>query len=135
LYRSFDEGQTWTKIVTLDLPIKLYVDDEDKIFVVTEAMSLYMSTDYGTTFTIVQELYPSWISSGFCFTFNKWGKFYYICVPGFGILKSTNLSNPDSYSEYYKNNNLNNLFIDHNGVLIGKELQGTTVYYRKNSKK
>ena len=136
LYRSFDEGQTWTKIVTLDLPIKLYVDDEDKIFVIAQGtMAISVSTDYGTTFTIVQELYPSWISSDFCFTFNKWGKFYYICVPGFGILKSTNLSNPDSYSEYYKNNNLNKLFIDHNGVMIGKELQGTTVYYRKNSKK
>jgi hypothetical protein len=62
--------------------------------------------------------------------FNKWSNFYYVLVPGFGILKSTDLN---QYEVYYVNSELNNLFIDHNGVMIAKDWNYQTVYYRKNS--
>jgi hypothetical protein len=65
-------------------------------------------------------------------TFNKQGSFYYIILPGYGILKSPDLN---TYEVYWVNNNLNNLFIDHNGVLIAKDWNMNTVYYRNNSGK
>jgi hypothetical protein len=64
--------------------------------------------------------------------FNKWGNFYYILLPGFGILKSFDLKN---FDVYWNNYNLNNLFIDHNGILIAKDWNMNRVYYRKNSEK
>jgi len=63
--------------------------------------------------------------------FNKWENTYYILVPGFGILKSDDL---EHFETYWLNSELNNLFIDHNGVLIAKDWNNNTVYYRKNSK-
>jgi len=64
-------------------------------------------------------------------TFNKWGNFYYIIIPGYGILKSSDLIH---YEVYWHNTDLRNLFIDYNGVLIAKDWDWKTVYYRKNSK-
>jgi hypothetical protein len=68
-------------------------------------------------------------------TFNKWGNFYYIFVPGYGVLKTSDLSNPNDYKEFYQNSELINLYIDHKGDLIGKEWHSNTVYYRKSPKK
>jgi hypothetical protein len=62
--------------------------------------------------------------------FNKWGNFYYVLMPGFGILKSYDLN---TYDVYWTNKNLNKLFIDHNGVMIAKDWNMNTVYYRKNT--
>jgi hypothetical protein len=62
--------------------------------------------------------------------FNKWGKTYYILIPGYGILKSDDL---EHYEIYWINNELDNLFIDHNGVLIAKDWNNNTVYYLKRS--
>ena len=62
--------------------------------------------------------------------FNKWKDYYNVLVPGFGILKSLDY---EWYEIYWINNGLNNLFIDHNGVLIAKDWNQNTIYYRKNS--
>jgi photosystem II stability/assembly factor-like uncharacterized protein len=135
LYRSFDEGVTWSKIETPGYSLKLFVDEKDDIFIVTQenGMSIYSSTDYCATFNRVISVNPEW-GGAMENTISKYGNFYYIIIPGFGILRSTDLTNPDDYEVYYKNSNLNNLFIDHNGVLIAKDWNYKTVYYRKNSK-
>ncbi|HUX58602.1 MAG TPA: hypothetical protein VMV77_16650 [Bacteroidales bacterium] len=96
--------------------------------------TLYKSTDYGTTFSYVYGINPDW-GSVMEDIFLKVNNFYYILVPGWGILKSTDLTN---YDIYWINFNLRDLFIDHNGVLIGKYWSWqfssqNTVYYRKNS--
>jgi hypothetical protein len=134
LSRSFDDGITWTHITTPGYSLKLYVDDNDNVYIVTQEMgiTIYRSTDFGTTFTKVYNVYPEWGTS-MDNTFTMWGAYYYILIPGWGILKSYDLTNSASYTEYYHNTNLRNLFIDHNGVLIGKDWQSNTVYYRKNS--
>jgi hypothetical protein len=46
------------------------------------------------------------------------------------ILKSSDLTH---YQIYWLNYDLENLFIDHNGVLIAKDWNLKTVYYRKNT--
>jgi photosystem II stability/assembly factor-like uncharacterized protein len=131
LNRSFDDGLTWSPITTPGMSVKLYVNDKDEIFIVTQenGISIYKSTDYGATFNLVHNVYPEWGTS-MDNTFNKWGSFYYILIPGYGIMKSVDLTH---YDDYWLNTNLRNLFIDHNGVLIGKDMDWNTVYYRKNS--
>jgi hypothetical protein len=47
-------------------------------------------------------------------------------------MKSADLSHLE---DYWLNPNLGDLFIDQNGVLIAKDFQSTTVYYRNNSAK
>jgi hypothetical protein len=55
---------------------------------------------------------------------------YWILVPGYGIVKSKDLL---TFEDYWVNNSLTDLFIDHNGVIIAKDWDNMTVYYRKNS--
>jgi hypothetical protein len=131
LYRSLDDGLTWYAITTPGYSQKLYVNDKDEIFIVTEESitAIYKSADYGATFTRVSVINPEWGTS-FDNTFNKWGDFYYILIPGYGILKSYDLTN---YTIYWRNSDLLTMFIDHNGVLIAKGSNMYTIYYRKNS--
>lgn len=134
--RSFDNGLTWIKINTPGYSNKMYVNDKDEIFICTQdgGITIYKSTDYGLNFTRLYSAYPLWGTS-MENTFNKWGKTYYILIPGFGVIKSTDLSNPDAYSIFYSNSDLFNLFIDQNGVLIAITLNKHTVYYYKKSVK
>jgi hypothetical protein len=53
-----------------------------------------------------------------------------VLIPGYGILKSGDLI---VYEDYWINSALRNLFIDHNGVLIARELGNNTVHYRNNT--
>lgn len=134
--RSFDNGLTWIKISTPGYSNKMYVNDKDEIFICTQdgGITIYKSTDYGLNFDRVYSAYPQWGTS-MENTFNKWGNTYYILIPGFGILKSTDLGNSDSYSIFYSNPDLFNLFIDQNGVLVATTLNKHTVYYFKQSEK
>ena len=131
LHRSSDNGTTWKSIPTPGYSIKLFVDENDEIFIVTQeetGFSIFRSTDNGATFNRVHTVYPEW-STSMNNTFSKWGSFYYVLIPGYGILKSTDLIH---FEDYYRNSNLMDLFIDHKGLLIGKDRDLHTVYYMKN---
>lgn len=131
LYRSQDNGMTWTHINTPRFSTKLYVNDRDEIFICNQegGFSIHKSTDMGASFTRLYTVFPQF-GTDMDNIFNKWMDIYYILVPGYGILKSVDLN---SYELYWANQELNNLFIDHNGVLIAKDWDNKTVYYRKNS--
>lgn len=137
LYRSFDDGLTWTHIETPGYSVKLFVNEKDEIFIVTQegGMIIYKSTDYGVTYKRVHSVGPEWGSS-LENTFIRCGSFYYVFIPGWGILKSTDL---DNYETYWTNFNLRKLYMDHNGVLLGtywnweETYPQKIVYYRKNS--
>ena len=130
LYRSFDEGLTWSHIETPGSSNKLFVNENDEIFICNQVngVTILKSTDYGASFNIVYNVYPEWGTS-MDNIFNKWNNFYYILIPGYGILKTTDLIH---YEDFWKNSNLRNLFIDHNGILIAKDWDWNTVYYLKN---
>ena len=133
LKRSFDDGLTWLPIPTPGSSVKLYVNDMDEIFIITQenGVSIYKSTDYGGTFNRVYNLIPDGRGASLDNTlFCKWSDFYYVLIPGYGILRSVDLTH---YEDYWLNINLLNLFIDQNGVLIAKDQNNYTVYYRKNS--
>jgi hypothetical protein len=137
LYRSFDEGLTWNKIATLDNSLELYVNDKDEIFLFVHesGITIYKSTDYGATFKSQYSVSPVWIST-MENTFMKYGSSYYIFIRGWGILKSADLQH---YEIYWTNMYLDDLYIDHNGVLLGtywnwrENHHQDIVYYRKNS--
>jgi hypothetical protein len=134
MFRSFDDGLTWTIIKTPDYSLKLFVNEKDEIFIISQGpgiIIIYKSTDYGVSYSSLYAVAPQFVTE-MDNIFNKWGNFYYILLPGFGILKSFDLKN---FEVYWNNNNLNNLFIDHNGVLIAKDWNMNRVYYRKNSEK
>ena len=131
LNRSDDNGQTWTHITTPGYSTKLYVNAKDEIFICNQdgGFTIFKSTDMGATFTRLYSALPQF-GTTMDNIFNKWDNFYYILVPGYGILKSSDLN---QYEVYWLNSELNNLFIDHNGVLIAKDWNYKTVYYRSNS--
>ncbi len=134
LSRSFDEGVTWSSIPVAGYLNKLYVTDKDEIIICVNPFMLYKSTDYGTTFSPLYGVNPEWGSS-MENIFNKVNNFYYILAPGWGILKSKDFSQIDIY---WINFNLRELYIDHNGVMIGKYWSwqwpyDNIVYYRNNS--
>lgn len=132
LMMSDDDGQTWTGISTPDYTQKLYVNDDDEIFIcadvgVTE--KIYSSKDLGTTFGSVHTVAPSFRTL-MDNVFNKWGDFYYVAIPGYGIMKSNDLHD---YEAFWINAELVNLFIDHNGVLMVKDYDYRSVYYLKSN--
>lgn len=132
LMRSDDDGQTWTMISTPDYSQKLYVNDDDEIFIcaavgVTE--TIYSSTNLGASFGYVHSVAPSFRTS-MDNIFSKWDDFYYVAIPGYGIMKSADLH---EYEPFWINADLVNLFIDHNGVLMVKDFDYHTVYYLKSS--
>lgn len=131
LHRSWDNGQTWTHINTPGLSTKLYVNSNDEIFVCNQegGFLIYKSGDPGASFMRLYTVFPQF-GTDLDNIFNKWKDICYILVPGYGILKSSDLN---TYETYWANQDLNNLFIDHNGVLIAKDWDNKTVYYRKNT--
>lgn len=132
LHISSDNGLTWTKIVTPGSSLKLFVNELDEIFIFTQkdGLSFYKSADYGNTFTLIHKVNPSFVTS-MENTFNRWGNFYYVCVPGYGIMKSADLT---QFEIYWYNTGIFTMFIDHNGVFIAKDWGNSRkVYYRKNS--
>ncbi len=136
LFRSLDEGLTWTKMDSPGHTYKVYVNDKDEIFLIVHAFTIYKSTDYGTTFKYLYGAGPEWVS-GMDNIFFKTGRFYYILAPGWGILKSADLTNIE---DYWINRDLRKLFIDHNGVLLAlywnwQKPDQRIAYYRKNSQK
>ncbi len=130
LYISDDDGLSWAHIPTPGNSIKLYVNDNDEIIICTEysALDFFRSTDYGETFTFVHHVLPEF-STAMGNTFTRWKDFYYVIVPGYGILRTYDLVN---YETYWTNLNLIELFVDHNGVLVAKDQDNLTVYYRHN---
>jgi hypothetical protein len=132
LNRSFDNGQTWTKIETPGYSVKIFVNEKDEFYLISQGagtIGIYKSTDYGISFDPLYAIAPQFITE-MDKLFNKWGNFYYVLMPGFGILKSYDLN---TYDVYWTNKNLNKLFIDHNGVMIAKDWNMNTIYYRKNT--
>jgi hypothetical protein len=136
LFRSIDDGLTWTEIKSIYHTYNVFVDDIDEIFIIAHPLYIYKTTDLGLSFKYVYAVMPEWGSS-YDHLFKKVGNFYYVLAPGWGILKSSDLVH---FDDYWINLNLRDLFIDHNGVLLGKHWSWqypyeNIVYYRKNSEK
>ncbi len=129
---SYDDGLTWISRETPGYSTIMYVNENDEIFIGTQdiGFTIYQTTDLGETYTKIHSVFPQWGGSTENNIFIRWRDFYYVIIPGYGILKSDDLIH---YENYWRNSELSDLFIDHNGVLIAKHMNYKTVYYRKNS--
>jgi hypothetical protein len=132
-YRSDDDGLTWKGMLVTPGCYSLYVNDNDEIFITNgdNGFSIYRSTDMGLSWEKMHSVYPPYGSRTVEEAFKRWGNSFYIIVPGYGILKSSDLVN---YEDYWVNFSLGNLYYDHNGVFIVKDFLNQSVYYRRNSK-
>ncbi len=129
---SDDDGQTWTPLTTPAYSQKLYVTDDDQIFIVCDQGTgevIYRSGDRGATFSSVHSVGVAFRSS-YDNIFTRWDDFWYVAIPGFGIMTSYDL---DEYENYWLFPDLRTLYVDHNGVLLVKDFDSNTLYYRKNS--
>lgn len=131
LYKSEDDGKTWTAMEAPEYSIKLYVTENDEIIIINQdyGISIYKSTDMGENYTRVYSVMPEF-GTLMDHIFHKYGDIYYVLVPGYGILKTPDLEN---FEIYWRNTGLNNLFMDHNGGLIARDWEWDKVYYRRNS--
>lgn len=127
LSRSDDNGATWTHIETPAYSHKMYVNEKDEVFITTQenGCTFYRSKDMGVTWQRLYSVYPEFGTS-MDNVFNKFGDTYYVQIPGFGVLRSKDLI---TYEVFYQNYEINNLYIDHNGVLVAKDWDSSTIWY------
>jgi hypothetical protein len=134
LYKSIDDGKTWTLMQAPDYIQRIYVTDDDKIILHVEGLYgnslIYKSTDLGETFKLVYstttEFYTTW---DYKFV-SKYNTDYFICFPGRGIVRTKDFTH---FENYWSNSNLFDLFIDQNGILIAKENNYNAVYYKNDT--
>jgi photosystem II stability/assembly factor-like uncharacterized protein len=128
LHISYDDGKTWITRETPGYSTNMFVTENDEIIIGTQlnGFSFYKSTDMGLTYTRVYSVSLAWGTTMERNIFNRWKSFYYIIVPGFGILRSYDLLN---YEQYTPDTSFRDLFIDHNGVLIASDKNYNRIFY------
>lgn len=124
---SYDEGQTWTTIDTPKNICNLYLTDKDEIIIGTRDVTynIYKSLDYGSSFRFLTMVLPSDNLRQSKFI-KKSKNTYYISIPSYGAIATKDFN---TFS-YFENKDFINLFLDHNGVMIGKGSDYSSVYYR-----
>jgi len=89
----FDNGLTWTKIETPGYSIKIFINEKEEFFLVSQGpgtIVIYKSTDYGQTFSPLYSVCSKFVTD-MQNTFNKQAVFYYIILPGIWNFKSPDL--------------------------------------------
>lgn len=130
LMASDDDGLSWTPVPTPGFSSILYVDDNDHICIITQisGLSIYGTDNYKSGFTFYHNVNPGIGINPKEKHFLKWKGVYYILIPGYGILQSSDLVH---FSNYVTNSNAHLMFIDHNGVMIIKDMYQSRVFYKK----
>jgi hypothetical protein len=114
IMKSEDDGMTWSPLTTPNYPYCYFVNDDDEIIVCTQGIfaEIHKSTDLGMTYKLVHSV-PVTFGTGSQQTyFHKFGSYYYMAVPGFGILRTTNF---EQFETFFDEPNINSLYIDHTG--------------------
>jgi hypothetical protein len=129
---SSDDGMSWTHITTPGHSTRIFVDHTGRIFLLTQenGITIYSFDQENTEFTRIHSVYPQWGSTWENNHFIRWKNFWYVVIPGSGIYKTFDMV---QFQPYWSNSDLRDLFIDHNGVLIAKDWDWNTVYYRRNT--
>ena len=109
---------------------RMQVTDKDEIIMMNVASSanITKSVDGGKTFTQVYSGNVSYATSPMRDIFSSYKGVHYICMPGAGILKT---SDYNSFESIYSNINIRGLMIDHNGVLFATNKDINKVYCYK----
>jgi hypothetical protein len=127
IYASSD-GINWTQLQnTPKYTLKIFVTDKDELIVLNQeaGMSIYKSMDKGQTFNRVYSILPTYGTVPMTNTFNKLNGYYYVCIPGAGILKTIDFN---TFELIYSNSDIRGLMIDHNGILFATNFSYNKVY-------
>jgi photosystem II stability/assembly factor-like uncharacterized protein len=131
LHRSDDNGLTWTKINnTPPWSYRLFVSDKDEIYLICHPAHVYRSKDMGASFEYIFPFSPEWITTNESNIYTRWKDFYYVAIPGYGISVTRDL---EKYDPYFISSRVLDLFIDHNGVLMVRDQDYNSVWYRQNT--
>ena len=133
LYKSINDGKTWTLLQIPNYFQRIYVTDDNKVILYGERngnYSIYKSTDFGATFTSVWDLAPIFNTTWDFKFVSKYNADYFICIPGSGIVRTKDFTH---FENYWSNDNLFDLFIDQNGILIAKDFNYNAVYYKNDT--
>jgi hypothetical protein len=130
LNKSVDDGNSWTTLPSPPYSLKLYVTDKDELIMMNQegALPIYKSTDRGEHFTRKHAVYPAFTTL-MDHMVHKWGNDYFILVPGYGVLRTRDF---EEFEDYWLNANVNDMFMDDEGVLIARVLNGQQVHYKDN---
>lgn len=128
LYKSVDDGHTWTGISVSGYPLKLYVTEKDEIILFNQeaGISIVKSTDKGENFLKKHSVWPAF-GTLMDHTVYKRGGTYYILIPGYGILVTDDF---ERFETIFNSDAVNDMFMDDEGVIIARELGGQQVHYR-----
>lgn len=114
--KSEDDGKTWTPLTTPNYPYSLFVTENDEIIVFTQSNAgIYKSTDLGKSYKMVFSGSVTFNTSSMQSYIHQFGNLYYMAIPGFGVLKTRNF---EQFETFFSEPNINGLYIDHTGSVV-----------------
>ncbi|HVN58263.1 MAG TPA: hypothetical protein VMT63_08210 [Bacteroidales bacterium] len=129
---SNDEGQTWSSIPTPGTMWNLFVTDDDLIVICCTGtgFDVYTSGNKGASFTLAGS-YPTSYFVPLKNFITRQKDNYFIIVPGYGVLETTDFTNMNAYY----NTDLSNFFVDDKGVMMARSKDWQSIYYYQKSAK
>lgn len=129
LYKSADDGKSWITMQCPEYSTRLFVTDNEEIIIFNQdfGVSIYKSTDLGQSFRKVYSVMPEY-GTIMSKIIRKKDNYYYILIPGFGIIRTMDF---EDFDTFYRNTAIVYLYLTHDGVLITRGFDNSTVYYYK----
>jgi photosystem II stability/assembly factor-like uncharacterized protein len=133
IFRTFDDGITWTPLNTPQYSLSCYVTENNEIIALNQenGYSLFKSVDYGQTYKLIKAISTEYHSTPLTHTFVKFENNYYILPPGGGLWKTSNFESND----FQKIGNLSEahlVYIDHKGTIYTNGISDKTAYIFAN---
>jgi len=127
LYKSTDDGKSWNPMQGPTNSTKLYVTKNEDIILFNQenGVSIFKSTDLGKSFKKVYSI-SFYYGPDMSKIIQQKGGWYYILIPGYGIIRTTDF---EQFETFWQNSDVLNLYQTHDGVLISKGYSNYPVYY------
>lgn len=134
LMRSENNGKTWTSFESPKYLGNLYVTEKQEIIVsdYTTPSNFFLSEDQGKSFRKIHSELVSYANGFLEPNIQKFGSYYYIIVPGTGILKTQNF---EQFETILTEPNISGVYLDHTGIIYAKgwrDKQNKTFIYNWN---
>lgn len=130
--KSEDDGKSWSSLLTPKYPYSFFVAENEDIIVFTQSIAgIYKSTNTGQSFNMVNSGVATFNTGSLQTYVHKFGSYYYMTIPGYGVLKTNNF---EQFQTVFSETSINGLYIDHTGSLIVPgtlEKRNKTFFYGK----